>query len=153
MVNSGVWDLSRSHLSPYKTRGLNLWRELNHLNDTKQIKALAYEKVLAHPRPAGGTPRLGRKLPVSATNIYAAHVYGGIMEVLRMWAETTGVEMAGVNVATLKKYATGKGNATKKMMVNAAQTKWPDQKIIDDNQADALWILDWAVNVWAKRSD
>ena len=29
-------------------------------------------------------------------------------------------------------------------MVEAARVKWPDVEIVDDNMADALWLLDLA---------
>ena len=29
-------------------------------------------------------------------------------------------------------------------MLRAARAKWPDANIKDDNQADALWLWDWA---------
>ena len=42
------------------------------------------------------------------------------------------------------KHATGKGNATKEAMERSARERgWTP---IDDNEADALWILDWAMH-------
>jgi hypothetical protein len=56
------------------------------------------------------------------------------------------IQYQGVPVGTVKKHATGKGNSNKDAMVEAARSKWPDIDIKDDNQADALWIWDWAQN-------
>lgn len=53
-----------------------------------------------------------------------------------------GIEHASVHTATLKKFATGKGNADKTLMVEAARKFKLD--LADDNEADALWILEWA---------
>ena len=47
----------------------------------------------------------------------AAHVYGGLMATLTAWAELRGVPYEGVPVGTIKKHATGKGNASKQAMI------------------------------------
>jgi len=74
----------------------------------------------------------------------AAHVYGGLMAVLTAWAEMRGVPYQGVPVGTIKKSATGKGNASKSMMIDAARAKGFHPK--DDNEADAIAILLWAID-------
>jgi Holliday junction resolvasome RuvABC endonuclease subunit len=62
-----------------------------------------------------------------------------------MWAESNRVQTGWIGVKQLKKWATGKGNASKKAVFEAARVRWPDIRIQDDNQADALWILDAAI--------
>ena len=52
----------------------------------------------------------------------AAHVFGGLMAVLTAWAEMRGVPYQGVPVGTIKKHATGKGNASKQAMIDAARS-------------------------------
>lgn len=42
--------------------------------------------------------------------------------------------------ATLKKYATGKGNAAKDAVLLATARRFPDVDLRDNNQADALWL-------------
>ncbi|HNT86491.1 MAG TPA: hypothetical protein PKL84_01380 [Candidatus Hydrogenedentes bacterium] len=74
----------------------------------------------------------------------AAHVYGGLLATLTAWCEELRVPYQGVPVATIKRHATGKGNADKSAMIAAAVNRgWNP---MDDNEADALWILDWARN-------
>jgi len=73
----------------------------------------------------------------------AAHVYGGLMATLTAWAELRGIPYQGVPVATIKKHATGKGNAPKEAMIAAMQAKGFYPK--DDNQADALALLQYAI--------
>ena len=46
-------------------------------------------------------------------------------------------------VGTIKKHATGKGNAGKDEMIIAAKSRGHDPK--DDNEADALALLHWAI--------
>ncbi len=54
-----------------------------------------------------------------------------------------GIEHPSVHTATLKKFATGKGNADKGAMVEEARKRFgPDLE--DDNEADALWLLEYA---------
>jgi len=74
----------------------------------------------------------------------AAHVYGGLMATLTSWAEMRGVPYQGVPVGTIKKHATGKGNANKAAMIDAARAKGFSPK--DDNEADAIAILLWAID-------
>ena len=73
----------------------------------------------------------------------AAHVYGGLMATLTAWAELRGVPYQGVPVGTIKKSATGKGNANKQAMIDAARARGFFPK--DDNEADAIAILLWAI--------
>ena len=51
----------------------------------------------------------------------AAHVYGGLMATLTAWCEHHNVPYEGVQVGTIKKHATGKGNADKPAMLAAVQ--------------------------------
>ncbi|NOX73873.1 MAG: crossover junction endodeoxyribonuclease RuvC [Alphaproteobacteria bacterium] len=73
----------------------------------------------------------------------ASHVYGGLMATLTAWAEMRGVPYQGVAVGTIKKHATGKGNANKQAMIDVARSKGFYPK--DDNEADAIAILLWAI--------
>ena len=72
----------------------------------------------------------------------AAHVYGGLMATLTAWAELRGVPYQGVPVGTIKKHATGKGNAPKEAMIAAARSRGFNPA--DDNEADAIALLLWA---------
>jgi Holliday junction resolvasome RuvABC endonuclease subunit len=66
----------------------------------------------------------------------AAHVYGGFLAHLQAVCEENRVAYAGVPVQTIKKYATGKGNAPKEAMI-AAVRMW-GRNPVDDNEADAI---------------
>lgn len=76
----------------------------------------------------------------------AAHAYGGALAVVTEWCEARHIPYEGVPVATIKKHATGKGNAKKPEMMAAASSKWPAMKLEDDNHADALWLGDFAAS-------
>ena len=49
----------------------------------------------------------------------------------------------GVPVGTIKRHATGKGNADKEAMIAAARARGFNPA--DDNEADAIAILFWAL--------
>jgi Holliday junction resolvasome RuvABC endonuclease subunit len=73
----------------------------------------------------------------------AAHVYGGLMASLTAWAELRGIPYEGVPVGTIKRHATGKGNASKEAMIAAACAR--GYSPADDNEADAIALLLWAI--------
>ena len=73
----------------------------------------------------------------------AAHVFGGLLAVLTSWGELRGVPYQGVPVGTIKRHVTGKGNAPKQAMIDAARARGFSPA--DDNEADAIAILLWAI--------
>lgn len=73
----------------------------------------------------------------------ASHVYGGLMASLTSWGELRGIPYEGVPVGTIKRHATGKGNANKQAMIDAACRRGFSPA--DDNEADAIAILNWAI--------
>jgi Holliday junction resolvasome RuvABC endonuclease subunit len=75
----------------------------------------------------------------------AAHAYGGFLATLTSWCEHHQIPYQGVPVGTIKKHATGRGNAGKDDMVAAMRGRGHAPS--DDNEADALAILYWAVEI------
>jgi len=73
----------------------------------------------------------------------AAHVFGGLLAVLTSWGELRGVPYQGVSVGIIKKFLTGRGNANKDAMIDAARARGFSPA--DDNEADAIAILLWAI--------
>ena len=74
----------------------------------------------------------------------AAHVYGGLLGQLTAVCEQFAIPYEGVPVGTIKRHATGKGNANKAAMIAAMQAL--GHSPADDNEADALALLHWAIN-------
>lgn len=74
----------------------------------------------------------------------AAHVYGGFLSCLTSWCEIHDIPYQGIPVGTIKKHVTGHGNANKADMLSAMSEKL-SLSIVDDNQADALALLDYVV--------
>lgn len=76
-------------------------------------------------------------------SVAAGHVYGGFLATLTGWCEEKEIPYAGVPVGTIKKFATGKGNAGKREMIVAAMKDGLDT--LDDNEADAYWLLKYSL--------
>jgi Holliday junction resolvasome RuvABC endonuclease subunit len=78
----------------------------------------------------------------------AAHVYGGLMATLTAWAELRGIPYQGIPVGTIKRHATGKGNASKEAVIAAVKAKGFTPA--DDNEADAIALLLCAIEKGGK---
>jgi len=127
---SGVFDLSIKRDESVGMRLLRFRNRLKEIYDLEGVDLIAYEKLAA----AYGNRQ------------QALVVQAGLQGTMQAWAEENGVEYVGFNPGTIKKHATGKGNAGKKQMIKAAEKKWPAMQgaIISHDHADALWILDLA---------
>jgi hypothetical protein len=115
--------------SRYDGGGMRYLRFTNWLSELDQlsgpIAAIWFEEVRRHV----GTD--------------AAHVYGGLMATLTAWAELRGVPYQGVPVGTWKRSVCGKGNIGKPAVIAAMRARGFNPT--DDNEADALAILLWAL--------
>ena len=79
----------------------------------------------------------------SHRGVAAAHAYGGFLAHLTAWAEANKIPYRGVPVATIKRHVTGRGNADKETVIVGVCRLGFDPG--DDNEADALALLDWAL--------
>lgn len=126
-ILSGEWTLRGSRYDGGGMRFVILRRFLEQLFETTKPTMLAYEEVRRH---------LG---------VDAAHVYGGIIAVVQAVCEERKIPYLGIPVATVKKFATGSGNAKKEAMISAANTKWKKNYAAkDNNEVDARWIAECA---------
>ena len=126
MTTSGCLSLKSSRFDGGGMRYLRFRRWLEQLQvDAGPIGAVYFEEVRRHV----GTD--------------AAHVYGGLLGQLTAWCEEQGVAYQGVPVGTIKAFATGRGNADKAAMIAAVQARGFSPA--DDNEADAIAILLWAI--------
>lgn len=114
----------------YDGGGMRYLRFKTWLTDLKNnmggVDYVAYEEVRRH----AGTD--------------AAHVYGGFMAHLTAWCEHHKIPYEAIPVGTIKKDATGKGNASKDDMIAAMKAKGHNPE--DDNEADAIALLYYAIN-------
>ena len=73
----------------------------------------------------------------------AAHAFGGYLAHLTAWAEANKIPYQGVPVGTIKRHIAGKGNADKAAVIDAVSRL--GFQPADDNEADALALLNWAL--------
>jgi Holliday junction resolvasome RuvABC endonuclease subunit len=125
-IHSGSQSFKSQRFEGGGMRFLRFKRWLTEIKGASdQIDAVYFEEVRRH------------------VGVDAAHVYGGLMATLTAWCEHHQIAYQGVPVGTIKKHATGKGNASKDDMMAAMRAQ--GHVINDDNQADALALLAWAV--------
>ena len=98
---------------------------------------------------AGGVGAVYFEEVHSHRGVAAAHAYGGFLAHLTAWAEANKIPYAGVPIATIKRHATGRGNADKDAVIAAVRALGFDPA--DDNEADALALLDWALRNGGRR--
>ncbi len=72
----------------------------------------------------------------------ASHVYGGFLSSLTAYCEQHEIAYQGVGVGTIKKFVTGKGNASKEAVIAAVYALGHNPE--DDNEADAIALLHYA---------
>lgn len=74
-------------------------------------------------------------------NVQAMH--NELRGIIHLVAAEHGIDVKLFQPASIKAHATGKGNAKKPAMVRACQDHI-DKSVVDEDLADALWILDLA---------
>lgn len=74
--------------------------------------------------------------------IEAGHVYGGLQAQILAASHAFSINAQGVGVGEVKKHFTGKGNATKEMMIEEAIRRGYRPR--DDNAADAIAVFELA---------
>nr|WP_308006161.1 hypothetical protein [Xanthomonas albilineans] len=125
-ITSGTEPFTPQRFEGGGMRFLRFKRWLNEvLSTANPIHTVYFEEVRRH------------------AGVDAAHAYGGFMGHLTAWCEHHQIPYQGVPVGTIKKHATGKGNAGKDDMSASARRR--GHTPIDDNQADALALLHWAI--------
>lgn len=119
-IVSGVTDLSK----PTKAqRAANMRTLLADLLDAYPGSVVCYEVVRRHRGTA------------------AAHVYGAIEQAILEVCDLRNIEPLPVEVAAIKRCATGNGAAKKPDMVAAATRRW-GIRVKRDDEADALWCAE-----------
>ena len=111
--------------------GMRYLRFKRWLTDIKQCNASIDQVVFEEVRRHAG--------------VDAAHAYGGFMGQLTAWCEHHQIPYQGIPVGTIKRHATGKGNASKDEMVAAVRAR--GHSPADDNEADAIALLYLAIEM------
>ena len=92
---------------------------------------------------AGGLDALFFEEVRRHAGVDAAHAYGGFLAHVTAWCEHHQIPYQAVPVGTIKRHVTGKGNANKEAVIAAVRDLgfYP----ADDNEADAIALLLWAM--------
>ncbi len=122
---SGCWDLS---IRRDESAGMRLIRMRGKLNEI--LKSCGVDVVVYEAARNAGAKMQG-----------ALVVQAKLESVIVMFCEDNKIEYRGYSPTEVKKHATGKGGANKDAMILAAKQKF-NIDVQDDNQADALHILD-----------
>lgn len=121
---SGEWNLKPTRFESWAMRLIHFRRRLEETHKTFKFEHAAFEEVRAH------------------AGVDAAHCYGALMGVLHVFCEEKGIPYEGVPVGTLKKFWTGKGNASKEQMIEACFQR-TGMTPVSHNEADAIAGLHW----------
>lgn len=122
----GVWDLTPKRDESAGMRLIRFRHKLKEVINNEGIDLVVFE------RPGG-------------RHVGAVIVYSELQGQVKVVCEDLGIQYRGYSSQEIKKFATGKGNANKATMIEAAKNKL-DYPGKDDNEADALWLLELAIN-------
>jgi hypothetical protein len=141
---STFWDLKDKSI-PYEPLGLRWYR---------------FGKRLAEL--VKGSPSYGHEQQFSSfifyekvpfTQAYApAHSYHSIVAQIEMICVETNSLMHGVGISAVKKLATGSPKATKQQMIAACAKRY-GAMIEDDNQVDAMFVLEEGLRIIGKEPE
>ncbi|HFI4796507.1 TPA: crossover junction endodeoxyribonuclease RuvC [Elizabethkingia anophelis] len=106
-------------------------RLLRFRNKVNELLDLIKPEVVAYERSAG-------------RNTHSIKTQSEMIGVLTLILEDRNIQYASYSPSEVKKFFTGKGNASKELMVETAKKKYPEIEILDDNHADSLAILELA---------
>lgn len=124
---SGVWDLGAKKKESRDIRLMNLrvcLSDLDHKHGPFDL--IAFEALYMQ-------------------HFHTAITLAELRGMVKYWAVLNGLRILDPPVApaTIKKHATGRGNATKMQVQLAARKRWPHLKIVSDDQSDALMLWDY----------
>ena len=113
--------LQTTYKEKFGARFLEFRNWLLDVIEKHQIQSVYFERVFGH---------LGTE---------AAHCFGGFMYTLASVCLQKNIPCTGFTVQAIKKFMTGKGNATKEEIIAVAKSKGFDPKT--DDEADAIAIM------------
>jgi Holliday junction resolvasome RuvABC endonuclease subunit len=120
----GVWNLTPKRDESVGMRLIKFRAKVNEIIEAEKINLIVFE------RPGG-------------QHTGAIIVQSELQGQLKVICEDHHIEYKGYSSQEIKKFATGKGNVGKAAMIEAAQKKL-GYTGKDDNEADALWLLELA---------
>ena len=119
----GTWDLRPKKWEDAAMVPFKLRKSLRELLESVEPAFLCYEEQRGTFRSRANALAFGR-LEATITNV----------------CKELEVPFATVNPSTLKKHATGKGNASKDLMAACLATTFGITRTLSDDEVDAMWI-------------
>lgn len=117
----GTWQLKLKADESWGMKLIRFKSKLTEILDAYPINLISYE------RPAGRNTR-------------AIITQSKIIGIIESICEENGIDYRAYSAGEIKKYATGKGNSGKPLMISSAKEKYGYDGN-DDNEADALHLL------------
>jgi len=129
-INSGTMDLAPARSRKAEGGGMRYMRFREKLEtllaEAQKVEVAVFENIRRH------------------MGVDAAHVYGGLLATLTSECERRKIPYEGVGVQDIKRFVTGRGNASKEEVIAAVETLGFNP--IDDNEADAIALLYYKIN-------
>ena len=116
----GCWDFTTRKDESAGMKMLRFRSKLKEVCALEEINLIVYERVAGFHKNS---------------IIHAAKM----VAIIESFCEENGIQYKAVSATEVKKFATGKGNANKEAMIEAAALKLGYEGK-NDNEADALWI-------------
>lgn len=123
----GVWQIKQRADESHGMRLIRLRSKLNEI-----YKAYPTIKMIVYERPAG-------------RNTKAIITQSKIIGIIEAFAVENGIQYRAYSAGEIKRFASGKGNCNKEVMIQTAKDKYNYQGD-DDNEADALHLLHLAAD-------
>lgn len=118
----GTWNFKLARDESFSYKLIRFESKLKEIVEAKNINCIVFE------RPSG----------CSSAALMSHAKFIGVIEV---FCTKNNIPYKGYSASEIKKYATGRGNASKKDMIKQA-IKTLGYRGKDDNEVDALWILE-----------
>lgn len=119
-IVSGVWDLTPRKNESKGIRLIKFKASLHEVCKSESINLIVFEGAVSYSK-------------------FPNHVGVELQGVLKLFCEENGIEYRSYMPTEIKKFASGKGNAKKDVMIQIAQTKYGMQGN-NDNEADAICL-------------
>lgn len=148
----GQWDLSLGNYDSGPMRIVRLWQFLEVL----QPDLVMLEDVLYTPAAEGFGPHPTIHAIVARVST-ALEMFGALKAAVAAWCELRSIPCQGISIQHIKQYATGKGNANKVDMINAANARFgvtlsteDYEKTGTDNVVDSAFICAMGVDQYSE---
>ena len=114
-------------------------------DESAGMRLIRFKGKLREIIPSNGITFIAFEMSVGAHQA-ATNVQSELIGVMKLICLEEGIEFSSYPPSSIKKFATGKGNANKDAMVNAAQ-ELLGMVGDDDNEADAMWIYQYVLSL------